>query len=273
MGFSVVKNLIDGRKNWAARSSLWPLTFGIMCCALEMMAAGTGSMIEGAKLLFVFALGTLPVMIGFGFLTSFISKKATHKILKASGAIVIVLGLVMVNRGLALTGSGFDTASIITSVSAASGNSGIGDLVAIEDGYQIIRMEVNRYGWSPDKFVLKKGVPVKWIIDGKEINGCNNAIQVPKLNLKFDIRPGEQTIEFTPNQAGVISWSCWMGMIPGVFVVKDNIDVNDAAAVQKELADVPEQERGSCGGGAGGGSCGSPTCGSTTGSGGCGCGG
>ncbi|OLS24571.1 MAG: F(420)H(2) dehydrogenase subunit B [Candidatus Heimdallarchaeota archaeon LC_2] len=42
MGFSVVKNLIDGRKNWAARSSLWPLTFGIMCCALEMMAAGTG---------------------------------------------------------------------------------------------------------------------------------------------------------------------------------------------------------------------------------------
>jgi NADH-quinone oxidoreductase B subunit len=42
MGFSVIKNLIDGRKNWAARSSLWPLTFGIMCCALEMMAAGTG---------------------------------------------------------------------------------------------------------------------------------------------------------------------------------------------------------------------------------------
>lgn len=42
MGFSILKNLIDGRKNWAARSSLWPLTFGIMCCALEMMAAGTG---------------------------------------------------------------------------------------------------------------------------------------------------------------------------------------------------------------------------------------
>ncbi len=42
MGFSILKNLIDGRKNWAARSSLWPLTFGVMCCALEMMAAGTG---------------------------------------------------------------------------------------------------------------------------------------------------------------------------------------------------------------------------------------
>ncbi len=29
-------------KSWPARSSLWPLTFGIMCCALEMMASGTG---------------------------------------------------------------------------------------------------------------------------------------------------------------------------------------------------------------------------------------
>lgn len=42
MGFQVINNFIEGRKNWAYRSSLWPLTFGIMCCALEMMAAGTG---------------------------------------------------------------------------------------------------------------------------------------------------------------------------------------------------------------------------------------
>ncbi len=36
------KGTIEGRRNWLARSSLWPLTFGIMCCALEMMASGTG---------------------------------------------------------------------------------------------------------------------------------------------------------------------------------------------------------------------------------------
>lgn len=39
MGFG---NLISFTRSWARRSSLWPLTFGIMCCAIEMMASGTG---------------------------------------------------------------------------------------------------------------------------------------------------------------------------------------------------------------------------------------
>ncbi|MBD3354915.1 hypothetical protein GF361_02935 [Candidatus Woesearchaeota archaeon] len=217
--------------------------------AIYIMAAGTGSALEGAKLLFIFALGTLPVMIGFGFVTSFISSKATHKILKASGAIVIILGLVMMNRGLALTGTGWDANSLIASVSAEE-NEVTGNVAAVEGEYQTIKMDVTRYGWSPDKFVLKKGVPVKWIINGKEITGCNNAIQVPKLDLDFDIKPGEQVIEFTPNEVGTVSWSCWMGMIPGTFVVVD--DTSDSNEVQKELEAVPERPAGTCGCGCGG---------------------
>ena len=217
--------------------------------AIYIMAAGTGSMVEGAKLLFIFALSTLPVMIGFGFITSLISSKATHKILKTSGVIVIVLGLIMVNRGLALTGTGFDTNSLVASVSAR-GNGITGNIV-MENGYQIINMDVNRYGWEPDKFVLKKDVPVKWIINGKEINNCNNAIQVPKLNLDFDIKRGEQIIEFTPTKEGVISWSCWMGMIPGSFIIKDDIDLSNKEAIQKELDAVEVPKGGSCGGGCG----------------------
>jgi plastocyanin domain-containing protein len=172
----------------------------------------------------------------------------------------------MLNRGLALTGVGLDTSSLITSVSAK--NDEVMENVAMEEnGYQIIRMEVNRYGWVPDKFVLKKGVPVKWVITGKEINGCNNAIQVPKFGLNFDITSGEQIIEFTPDEEGIVSWSCWMGMIPGVFIVKDNIDLKDSDKMQKELDVAPELRKGSCGG-----NCGKTTCGAATG-GSCGCGG
>jgi len=233
--------------------------------AIYIMAAGTGSMMEGAKLLFVFGIGTLPAMLGFGYLASVISNKATQNILKASGAIVIILGLIMVNRGLALTGTGFDATSLFTSASASDVITE--DTIALEDGYQVINMDVTRGGWEPDKFVLKKGVPVKWVINGKEITGCNNAIQVPKLGLEFDIKKGEQIIEFTPTEAGTIPWSCWMGMISGTFIVSDDIDLSDSTAVQQELDSTPQPKAGSCGG-----SCGSSTCGGGTSSG-CGCGG
>ncbi|MBU2634062.1 MAG: sulfite exporter TauE/SafE family protein [Nanoarchaeota archaeon] len=225
--------------------------------AIYIMAAGTGSLVEGAKLLFIFALGTLPVMLGFGFFTSYMSKKLTHKILKASGAIVIILGLVMINNGLVLTGTGYDFKSMVESVSGTNNLAGnVVDTTINAEGYQEIKMEVDRYGWTPDKFVLKKDVPVKWIINGKEINGCNNAIQVPKLGLKFDIKKGEQIIEFTPTEEGVISWSCWMGMIPGTFIVKEDVDLNNNEEIQQELDAIPKQQGGSCGGSGGGCGCG-----------------
>jgi hypothetical protein len=83
--------------------------------AMYVMAAGTGSPVEGAKTLFVFGLGTLPVMLAFGALTTVLSGAVTHRLLTASGVIVVALGAVMINRGLILTGSGADLASLTRS--------------------------------------------------------------------------------------------------------------------------------------------------------------
>lgn len=237
--------------------------------AIYIFAAASGSMYYGALYLLAFGLGTLPVLLGFGLIASLVSSKLTHKILRFSGALVMVLGLIMLNRGLMLTGTGYDFNTFLASVSAESpvGSESASVIQLDSEGSQIIYMNVTRYGWTPDKFVLKKGVPVKWVIDGQEINGCNDAIQVPKLGLNFDVRQGVQTVEFTPTLEGVIPWSCWMGMIPGVFIVKEDIDVDNQAEVEKELESVQVSSGGSCGG-----SCGSPTCGAARG-GSCGCGG
>ena len=36
----VLTTTVDYFFNWARKSSLWPVTFGLACCAIEMMAAG-----------------------------------------------------------------------------------------------------------------------------------------------------------------------------------------------------------------------------------------
>ncbi len=241
---------------------LGPLMTGLLnglfiaCGPLQAMyiyAAGTGSTLEGGKSLMAFGLGTIPVMFGFGGLTSLISKKATVTILKVSAIIVLILGLIMLNRGLALAGTGYDITTLIKS--SKNINTSTSNLIVDNEGYQIIKMDADRYGYSPNSFVLKKGVPVKWVINGKEITNCNKAIQVPKLNLRFDIKEGEQTIKFTPTETGTISWSCWMGMIRGTFIVTE-----DGVATQKEISSAAKTSTtpgGGCGcGGGGSGSCG-----------------
>ena len=190
--------------------------------AMYVMAAGTGSPVEGAKTLFVFGLGTLPVMLAFGALTTVLSGAVTHRLLTASGVIVVALGAVMINRGLILTGSGADLASLVTSWrSPAPVELAQPQQDPAAPKTQTIEMEANGLGFAPTRFTLLRGVPVKWVINATQVTNCNHRIVVPSLKLEFDIKPGRQTIEFTPEKTGVIPWSCWMGMMRGEFVVVD----------------------------------------------------
>ena len=169
-----------------ARSQHRPFVIGLLnglmiACgplqAMYVMAAGTGSALEGAKMLFSFAVGTLPVMLSFGVLATLISSSVTHRLLRLSGVIVVLLGAVMINRGLILTGVGYDLNSVISVLNrgsvAGSARSpadavlAAAPVVTAGQTYQTIEMEVNESGYTPSHFVLVQGVPVKWVIKGK----------------------------------------------------------------------------------------------------------
>lgn len=84
--------------------------------AMYVLAAGYGDPLEGAKMLALFGLGTLPALIGFGMLTRVLSAKMTRWFLHASGIILIFIGSMMLNKGLLKTKSGYDFKSLGTAV-------------------------------------------------------------------------------------------------------------------------------------------------------------
>lgn len=208
---------------------------GLMPCGplqtMQLYALGTGSSFKGALSMFIFALGTVPLMLTFGAVSGLLSKGYTKKILKFSGVLVIVLGLIMGNRGLSL--AGINVVSSIgsllpgtnQSLAASAANS---TKAVLKDGVQVVNMTADGNGYTPNVLYVKKGIPVKWIIDGKQITSCNNAIVVPSLNIKKQLDNGENIIEFTPNDKD-INFSCWMGMINGVIRVVDNLDSVDTS--------------------------------------------
>ena len=195
--------------------------------AMYILAAGTGSPLEGAKLLFIFALGTLPVMVAFGYLANIITANTTRKLLQTSGIIILTLGTIMLNRSLLIAGTGYDFNSIKTKISQQmqdhflTGHDTSDADSILQNGYQVIYMEVENLKFLPNKFTLRKNIPVKWIINAKKLSDCSRTIIIPSMDINISLHPGLQIVKFNPEESSVISWSCEMGMISGEFVIED----------------------------------------------------
>jgi hypothetical protein len=95
------------------------------------------------------------------------------------------------------------------------------DTAVIEDGVQVIRSVLAPRSY-PD-LTVQAGLPVRWIITADEtsLNGCNNAISIPALDIYQRLAVGENIIEFMPDKTGVIFYSCWMGMISATIMVTE----------------------------------------------------
>lgn len=213
---------------------------GLMPCGplqtMQIFALGTSSPVKGALAMLAFSLGTVPLMLTFGGLSGLLSKGYTKKLLKMSGVLVIVLGLIMSNRGFAIIGIAPANVFALDKAEKSIGentNPNVAKAV-MEDGVQVIRMTVNNQGFVPNSFYVQKGIPVKWIIDGKEINSCNNAVIVPSMDLQQVVKSGENIIELTPSDKD-ISFSCWMGMIGGVIRVVDKLNTVDTTVEDPSL--------------------------------------
>ncbi|MDO6353926.1 sulfite exporter TauE/SafE family protein [Caloramator sp. CAR-1] len=206
---------------------------GFMPCgplqAMQLYALSTGSFIKGALSMFVFSLGTIPIMLTLGIISSLINKNSSQKMFKYSGIFVMVLGFIMLSRSFALAGININPLKYTAPNTKAS-------VSQFENDVQVIRMDATYSGYNPNVFIVQKGIPVKFIINGKELTSCNNAIVIPSLGIERELTKGENIIEFTPQEEGDIVFSCWMGMLNGVIKV-----VDDVSSVNPSDVVIPNQ--------------------------------
>ena len=180
---------------------------GFMPCgplqAMQIYSISTGSVTKGAISMFLFSLGTVPLMFGLGTLSSYMSKKFSNKIMKFGAILVIVLGFSMFNNALALSGINFSQGS--------ENDSGV--RAEIQDNIQVVTTKLK--GGTYEPIIVEVGKPVKWNIQvsNGSLNGCNNKIIIREYEIEKSLEMGDNIIEFTPTEAGTYTYSCWMGML------------------------------------------------------------
>src|SRR4030042_4799956 len=118
-----------------------------------------GSFLSGAIIMAVFAIGTTPGLLSIGGITSAVKGSFAKKFFKFAGILVILFAILNIFSGYNLTGwKGF---SIFQRSSVAADTND--QNVKLENGFQVIRMSQTSSGYEPNEFVIKKGIPVKWI--------------------------------------------------------------------------------------------------------------
>jgi hypothetical protein len=95
-----------------------------------------------------------------------------------------------------------------------------------EEGVQELTLVVTPGGYSPLRFAVKKGVPVRLIFRMLGQVGCGNELNFPvsaggMKSLTLSSPDDEQVLEFTPQDVGNFEFFCGHLMYRGVMTVKE----------------------------------------------------
>lgn len=108
--FSVVQRLV-GRlqnQNGVVPVFLCGLLFGFIPCGLtytmQMKAAASGTLLEGALTLALFGIGTLPALVAVGFFAIGFGKMLRRRMLLVANSLAVAFGIVSIMRGLVFNG-------------------------------------------------------------------------------------------------------------------------------------------------------------------------
>lgn len=99
---------IGTQKAKSRRPLLIGLLNGLMPCgplqSMQIVALACGNPFSGAFSMFLFSLGTVPLLFGLGSIVSVLGKRFTQRVLDIGAVLVVVFGLSMLSQGGSLSG-------------------------------------------------------------------------------------------------------------------------------------------------------------------------
>lgn len=207
-------------KELFAPAFLGGMTIFIPCgttLAMEALAISSANAMLGAAIMATFVLGTTPLFFGVGWITSVLGDNFRTKFLRIAAVAVIYLGVTSINGALIAGGSPFTLQSLIETFSAKSVTSDDESKVTVINGVQNVDIVITSNGYAPNVIKVKKGQPVKLNLKSTDAFSCASAFRIPSLGVAKNLQPnGSESVEFTPQNAGKITFTCSMGMYNGI---------------------------------------------------------
>ena len=209
-------------------SLVTPIVFGLltglMPCgpliAAQVASATQGSIPTGVLGMVAFGLGTMPLMLIFGFASSLLSRQFQAKMQVVAAIGIMVFGLVILNRGLMLVGSPVTFDSVKNSIVGTSPAMGPTTFAKGADGVVEVPLAIANTTYLPDTVHIPADTPVRLIVDREENVACSDQLVIRAANIQVPLTPnGATKVELPPMPAGSYQMTCQMGMMSGTLLV------------------------------------------------------
>jgi sulfite exporter TauE/SafE len=172
---------------------------------MEVLAIASGSALTGATLMFSFVLGTSPLFLFIGFITTRLSETFKARFFKIAAVIVLYLSITTINGALVLSGSNFSLDRWLASPPKVQ-----------DQPNQEPTITASGTGYTPNHITVKASQPVTLTIITNNNYSCSSIFAIPSLNIS-QVLPvtGQTQVRFTIPNPGTLTFSCGMGMYSG----------------------------------------------------------
>ncbi len=196
--------------------------------AMEVLAIGSGSALNGALIMGTFILGTSPMFVLIGFAASRVSDNSKKYFTYTAAALLIGMALYSFNGILQVLDSGYSLqrlgpkiVHLLPPYEKSSPSILKDPNVIVESGVQKVTISVSNGGYSPTSFKVKKDVPVELTLAADTgVYSCATAFTFREFKIVDYLKPGDSNVHvFTPKELGIYTFACSMGMYSGTMEV------------------------------------------------------